>query len=433
MLLENRISIWGAGERGRSLLEAIGEENVNVFIDSDAEKQRKTCCGKSVLSFRNYVENFGKKQPIIVSSFFWEKIIVEELKSNGIDFCFRLSEEPSELQGYGVNYPWKYLDISKIMHHDKIIIVGTTLYAYCVYRYLLMNGYNEVYLYTQKEGKKRWLKNNLNCSFIDTIDKKKDIVWLASREEFYNDQKMLNMIDIYDLSLFVQKYENMDLRRFKGLHKGEECLIVANGPSLNTDDLQKVHGIKTFGVNRIYKIEEKWLPDYYVCADRTMFMDDEVYRYKAKIKFFSEMYYRYSCGGKITGDVYTTHVVSTTYTGADIPFSEDISKCIYAGNTVVYACIQIAVYMGFRKIYLVGVDCDYLKGRNNHFYGEDLNDDGDQWQEISINAYKSAKKYADAHGIKIYNATRGGKLEVFERVDFDSLDFVKSKIETEEE
>ena len=46
-----------------------------------------------------------------------------------------------------------------------------------------------------------------------------------------------------------------------------------------------------------------------------------------------------------------------------------------------------------------------------------------------ISAYKSAKKYADAHGIKIYNATRGGKLEVFERVDFDTL----FKINTEDE
>jgi len=36
-------------------------------------------------------------------------------------------------------------------------------------------------------------------------------------------------------------------------------------------------------------------------------------------------------------------------------------------------------------------------------------------------AYKTAKKYADRHGVKIYNATRGGNLEVFERVDFDTL------------
>jgi len=36
-------------------------------------------------------------------------------------------------------------------------------------------------------------------------------------------------------------------------------------------------------------------------------------------------------------------------------------------------------------------------------------------------AFEKAKEYADGHGIKIYNATRGGKLEVFERVNFDDL------------
>ena len=38
-----------------------------------------------------------------------------------------------------------------------------------------------------------------------------------------------------------------------------------------------------------------------------------------------------------------------------------------------------------------------------------------------IDAYKVAKQYADDHNIKIYNATRGGKLEVFERVDLDDI------------
>ena len=36
-------------------------------------------------------------------------------------------------------------------------------------------------------------------------------------------------------------------------------------------------------------------------------------------------------------------------------------------------------------------------------------------------SYEKAKEFTEAHGIKIYNATRGGKLEVFERVDFDTL------------
>lgn len=36
-------------------------------------------------------------------------------------------------------------------------------------------------------------------------------------------------------------------------------------------------------------------------------------------------------------------------------------------------------------------------------------------------AYQSAKQYANQHDFKIYNATRGGKLEIFERVDFNDL------------
>ena len=36
-----------------------------------------------------------------------------------------------------------------------------------------------------------------------------------------------------------------------------------------------------------------------------------------------------------------------------------------------------------------------------------------------MDGYKAAKQYADLHGIRICNATRGGKLEIFERVDFD--------------
>ena len=36
-------------------------------------------------------------------------------------------------------------------------------------------------------------------------------------------------------------------------------------------------------------------------------------------------------------------------------------------------------------------------------------------------AYISAKRYADEHDIKIYNTTRGGKLEVFERLEFDKV------------
>ena len=36
-------------------------------------------------------------------------------------------------------------------------------------------------------------------------------------------------------------------------------------------------------------------------------------------------------------------------------------------------------------------------------------------------AFEFAEEYSKEHGFRIYNATRGGALEAFERVDFDSL------------
>jgi hypothetical protein len=36
-------------------------------------------------------------------------------------------------------------------------------------------------------------------------------------------------------------------------------------------------------------------------------------------------------------------------------------------------------------------------------------------------AYARAKEVCDREGIKIYNATRGGKLEIFERADLDKV------------
>lgn len=39
--------------------------------------------------------------------------------------------------------------------------------------------------------------------------------------------------------------------------------------------------------------------------------------------------------------------------------------------------------------------------------------------EMMISAYQEAKRYADNNKVKIFNATRGGELEVFDRIDLD--------------
>lgn len=93
-----------------------------------------------------------------------------------------------------------------------------------------------------------------------------------------------------------------------------------------------------------------------------------------------------------------------------------------------YDALQIAIYMGYKKIYLIGADFSYLDDpatKGNHFYDDKTVDKravaGKPHIYISLAAMQKAEEYAREHGIDIYNATRGGKLEVFRRIDLESL------------
>ena len=122
-------------------------------------------------------------------------------------------------------------------------------------------------------------------------------------------------------------------------------------------------------------------------------------------------------------------------------YTDDIISGVPRSVTVVHAlCLPLAIYMGFEKIYFLGVDCDYSgkNGRNitsKAHYSLD-NYISDNEREIWLNTsptlpdnhedlmritFESAEKYSRKHNFRIYNAARGGKLEAFERVDFDSL------------
>jgi hypothetical protein len=88
--------------------------------------------------------------------------------------------------------------------------------------------------------------------------------------------------------------------------------------------------------------------------------------------------------------------------------------------------LQAAFYMGFEEIYLIGVD----NSGSGHFPNNYLNEAEAARFAPSLYleahgksnlAYQKARLYSEAIGVKVFNATRGGELEVFERVDFDSL------------
>ena len=229
---------------------------------------------------------------------------------------------------------------------------------------------------------------------------------------------------------------------YKNKYAGQRCFIIANGPSLRPEDLDILHqrGEITFGMNRIYKLfdQTEWRPTFYVCEDEKIAngQQAELNALKAKEKFFPiEIHWWHDV------DVHDACYFHLNYRAEELylyGFSTDCAHQIDCRGTVTCSCMQLAAYMGFSEIYLLGVDHNYrvtvdINGNvvtdpnaKDYFcegYDADIKDIVVHDMGNNTRVYMAAKAYCDSTrgAVTIYNATRGGKLEVFQRVDFDDL------------
>ncbi len=228
---------------------------------------------------------------------------------------------------------------------------------------------------------------------------------------------------------------------FHNKHKGERCFIIGNGPSLNKVDLKLLKNEITFGVNAIYTNYEKmgFFPTYYVVEDTFVAEDrkDEINKLKGPTKFFGN-YLKY-CFEEAPDTIWVN--VRFRYDDyKDFPnFSTSALRQVWTGGTVTYLNLQLAYYMGFSEVYMVGFDHSYsipkeaiVSGTEIVSTGDDVNHfnssyfgKGLRWHDPMVDrmeaSYRKAKKYYELDERKIYNATVGGNLEVFERVDYNQL------------
>lgn len=235
---------------------------------------------------------------------------------------------------------------------------------------------------------------------------------------------------------FARRHSNADLLSKAVTDRASDrCFIVGNGPSLTTDDLERLRHEDCFAANHIYKMFDKteWRPKYYVIQDRYSVLDRSLEDIQAEYVFAGAYFLRKS-GLIPTGKVCCFYDRRDLGKGRDyLSFSTDVSKYVSVNYTVTYSMIQIAAYLGYNKIYLLGIDHRYAVETNskgavvsrnnvrNHAF-DDVNRETVANMEGMERAYRSARKYAEsADDIEIRNATRGGYLEVFERVDLDDV------------
>ena len=246
---------------------------------------------------------------------------------------------------------------------------------------------------------------------------------------------------------FLKSEDSAFLKTLRNKHQGQRCFIIGNGPSLLPSDLDRLTNEVTFAANRIYHIypKTKWRPTYYVSIDTDVLVA-EIDRIKKSGPYLKFLNYKAKRYGRTKQDNICYLFYSgrfgifdrTRYIGA---LSEDVSHHSNQFSTVTATSIELAIYMGFTEIYLLGMDSNYAKkqGKDGKIYVdksikssyfEGMRDadgklgDGNiaVLNEDALNlSYMRCKSFAETHGVKISNATRGGKLEIFERVDFDEL------------
>ena len=275
---------------------------------------------------------------------------------------------------------------------------------------------------------------NMNSQIIYKI--KNNFLFRAIISPYMNYMR-LNEKRRYEISKDSRKIASL-----KGKYNGERCFIIGNGPSLKAEDLDVLLNEYTFGANRIYTIfnRTQWRPTFYFAVDNS-FIDTEAKR----LNSFGLSNLFLATGenfdlGQINNAVrifeYTRFKINK-WNDSSAHISENVSQYFSVGYTVTFTEIQMAIYMGFKEIILLGVDFNYSsirdkngrihenKGVVDYFSGEKYASTVLPYYS-NLYAYKAAKRYADEHDIRILNATRGGRLEVFERIEFEDL--VSSKI-----
>ena len=244
-----------------------------------------------------------------------------------------------------------------------------------------------------------------------------------------------------------------DVQRMQAMHnqfEGERIFLIGNGPSLNRMPLHLLKNEYTYGVNRIYLLFDRidWRPTFYSAFDLRVVPDNkvEIDALDIDYKFFATKH-RQTLAEQSN---HYWYLDNSRQDGLDNRFEPTVVYTGFGGGgTIMTLTIQIAYYLGFDPIYLIGVDADYkvlptVKQDGPDKFGdgvllnlESTQDDdpnhfdpryfgkGKKWHNpnvsMMVQGFGDCRAGIEKRGRHLYNATVGGKLEVLERVDFESL------------
>lgn len=423
-----KVVLIGAGEVGEMALQCLGAELVEHYVDN--HKAGRTYLGKPVYAMEKLLEDRAKYLILLtIANMEYRDELIDQLFMMGInDYYYfeRAIYTGSIFQKSDVQIYTKKSLYEDMMEIDpkRVCVLGRERQ---IGRFVA-NLFEIENFCDEKEF----------CSASD-LSNKYDYIFVNVKKyncELHDQLRAIN-IKIYYIAHSYNFYNFLTkkgLARFFEKYKGKRrCFIIGNGPSLTSKDLDVLaeHNEFCIGSNMIHKIypKTKWRPNYVCMCDKLVisqnlyhilknnncpvFVNDAVRLFLSPFQYDNAVLYHEAFN---RDDDYRI-----------INFGTDLSDgTIPSGWTVTYIAMELAVYMGFEEIYLLGIDNTNLaKHCTDDYWSESSVQKDASEDELQLivfrHAFKRAKAASVEYGFKIYNATRGGCLEEFERVNFDKL------------
>lgn len=222
------------------------------------------------------------------------------------------------------------------------------------------------------------------------------------------------------------------LEPLRNTYKGKRVVLMGNGPSLRKTNWSLLRDEYTIGLNRIYLLRDEmgFSPTFYVCVDDLVIGQflDEIAAIPGSLKILdwtaaSKHLDRYP-------DLVTLPSLPTSR------FHADIINGLYQGGTVTFAALQLAYYLGFSQVILIGMDHRFIttgpagktvvsQGSDANHFHPDYFGKGVKWhlpsfEEIEY-AYRLAKAAFEADGREILDCTLDGALTIFPKKRLDEI------------
>ena len=200
----------------------------------------------------------------------------------------------------------------------------------------------------------------------------------------------------------------MSMKSYEGIHKGQRSFIIATGPSLTIKDIELLKDEFTFGMNSIIKLfnQTDWRPTYFGIQDCNVYEKleqsiCETYKNANNVFISDEIAKKFKVPDNFHQFPYDAvyHNNQLEIERYFAKFSNDCYSIVYDGYSITYSLIQIAIYMGFSEIYLLGVDCSYTRGAKNHIVESGNDDKNEEKNHELARSIHHAAEHAAGDGV----------------------------------